>query len=321
MEELVLRYFGILTLIGAGVFVRKRFRFASDGGGLASFVTSVLFPAYVFGSLVGLDPSTLSFSSGIRIAAAVFIAASAVFLGYRAFSKDPYPFVAASRNYRSLGIPLLYFRFYDSILQEVAVFAVLGMAIFESFASAYSGPSKSGSPAFAKTFFAAFVLGALTYWAGYSGWIDYGYLNVGALLGKGVAGYAYSVLSLFFIGYAVAPALSYSKLASEFRGAWPILLSQVAVWPVAMASVLVIDAYFSGIVTGGVKEIGEALTALSFMPASVTSAAVCAKSGRFEPVKWVAASILLFLLYCPFLLGSSFATPALSVLDVTVPSR
>ena len=79
---------------------------------------------------------------------------------YRRFLPDPYPFVAASRNFRSLGIPLLYFRFYDSILQEVAVFAVLGMAAFESVASAI--PSRSDGKrvdgVFAKSFFAAFLL-------------------------------------------------------------------------------------------------------------------------------------------------------------------
>lgn len=292
--------------------------FPSEKAGtrLAGFVTSVLFPAYVFGSLAGLDPETLSFSSGIRIAAAVLFAAAVVFFAYRIFWKDPYAFVAASRNFRSLGIPLLYFRFYDSILQEVAVFAVLGMAVFESLASYSVRSETSKSPAFATTFFASFGLGTLAYCAGVSGWVDYSYLNLGALVGKGVGGYAYSVLSLFFIGYAVAPSLIFGKGPSEFRSALPVLASQVLVWPAAMAAVLALDAAFSGFATGGVPEIATALTVLSFMPASVTSAAIAARSGRPLPAKWVAASIFLFLIYCPALLGTSFASPALSVLDL-----
>lgn len=180
---------------------------------------------------MGLDPLTLSFASGIRIAAWSFVAATAVFFAYRRFFGDPYPFVAASRNYRSLGIPLLYFRFYDSILQEVAVFAVLGMAVFESLASGYSAPDKKGETAFAKTFFAAFVLGAFAYYSGNAGWVDYSWLNLGALLGKGVAGYAYSVLSLFFIGFAIAPAFEMRKWKGEFRSSLPILAAQVFAWP------------------------------------------------------------------------------------------
>lgn len=296
--------------------VRKFVRSDSDGGTLAKFATSVLFPAYVFGSLVGLDSETLSFSSGIRIAAAVLFAAAVVFFAYRRFWRDPYAFVAASRNFRSLGIPLLYFRFYDSVLQEVAVFAVLGMAVFESFASFTAGSKPSRSPVFATTFFAAFGLGSLTYCAGTSGWIDYSILNFGSLVGKGVAGYAYSVLSLFFIGYAVAPALASGRIRTEFRSALPILASQVLVWPAVMAAILALDAGFSGFVTDGAPEIATALALLSFMPASVTSAAISARSGQTLPAKWVAASILLFLLYCPIMLGTSFAMPALSVLDL-----
>lgn len=238
-----------------------------------------------------------------------------MFFAYRRFFGDPYPFVAASRNYRSLGIPLLYFRFYDSILQEVAVFAVLGMAVFESLSSAYAAPDKKGETAFAKSFFAAFVLGALAYYAGNALWIDYSWLNLSALLGKGVAGYAYSVLSLFFIGYAVAPAFETRKWKNEFRSALPALASQILVWPGITLAFLYVDSRLGYPVTGGVSEISQALFLLSFMPASITSAAVCARSGQTAPAKWVAASIGLFLFYCPFLIGPSFALPALSVLD------
>lgn len=173
----------------------------------------------------------LSFDSGIRIAAWSFLAATITFFIYRSFFPDPYPFVAASRNYRSLGIPLLYFRFHDSILQEVAVFAVLGMAVFESLASAFSAPDKKGETAFAKTFFVAFALGSLAYYSGNSGWIDYSWLNLGELLGKGVAGFAYSVLSLFFIGFAIAPAFEMRKWKGEFRSALPVIAAQILVWP------------------------------------------------------------------------------------------
>lgn len=244
MHELLFRYFGIVALIGCGIFYRKRFPSESGGIALGTFLTSALFPAYVFGSLAGLDPLTLSFASGIRIAIWSFVAASLTFFLYRKFFPEPYPFVAASRNFRSLGIPLLYFRFYDSILQEVAVFAVLGMAVFESFASAYSAPDKKGKTTFAKTFFIAFVLGAAAYFSGISGWIDYSWLSLGALLGKGVAGYAYSVLSLFFIGFAIAPAFEPSKWKGEFRSALPVLASQVLVWPCVTFVLLLADAAF-----------------------------------------------------------------------------
>lgn len=111
------------------------------------------------------------------------------------------------------------------------MFAVLGMAVFESLASAYSAPDKKGETAFAKTFFGAFVLGAFAYFAGDARWIDYSWLNLGALLGKGVAGYAYSVLSLFFIGFAIAPAFETREWKKEFRSAFPILAAQVLAWP------------------------------------------------------------------------------------------
>lgn len=251
----------------------------------------------------------------MRIALWTFVAATAAFFAYRNFFPDPYAFVAASRNYRSLGIPLLYFHFYDSILQEVAVFAVLGMAVFESLASAYSAPGKKGETAFAKTFFAAFFLGAAAHVAGSAGWIDYSWLSLSSLVGKGFAGYAYSVLSLFFIGLAIAPALDVNKWKGELRSSFPVLFAQLAVWPALTAAMLYFDARTSGSVTGGVPEIAEALMLLSLMPASITSAAVCARSGQTAPAKWVAASIGLFLLYCPFLLWDSFHSPALSVLD------
>ncbi|MFZ3232690.1 MAG: hypothetical protein WA194_04100 [Patescibacteria group bacterium] len=195
------------------------------------------------------------------------------------------------------------------------MFAVLGMAVFESLASAYSAPRKKGETAFAKSFFAAFFLGAFAYYAGNRGWIDYSWLNLSALLGKGVAGYAYSVLSLFFIGFAIAPAFDTRKWKDEFRRALPVLASQTLVWPGITAVLLFADSRLGNPVTGGVSEIAEALFLLSFMPASITSAAICARSGETAPAKWVAASIGLFLLYCPLLIGPSFAAPALSVLD------
>lgn len=52
--------------------------------------------------MAGLDPVTLSFPAGLKIAGWSFVAASAVFFAYRKFFADPYAFVAASRNYRSL---------------------------------------------------------------------------------------------------------------------------------------------------------------------------------------------------------------------------
>lgn len=195
------------------------------------------------------------------------------------------------------------------------MFAVLGMAVFESLASAYSAPGKKGETAFAKTFFAAFFLGAAAHHAGAVGWLDYSWLSLFSLVGKGLSGYAYSVFSLLFIGLAIAPAFELRKWKTEFRSSLPVLLAQIAVWPAITMAMLSVDSMTSGTVTGGIPEIAEALLLLSFMPASITSAAVCARSGQTAPAKWVAASIGLFLLYCPIMLWESFDSPALSVLD------
>lgn len=49
MNELLLRYAGILALMACGVLYAKRTRADKrTGAKLATFVTSALFPAYVF---------------------------------------------------------------------------------------------------------------------------------------------------------------------------------------------------------------------------------------------------------------------------------
>lgn len=181
----------------------------------------------------------------------MFAIASATYFGYRALFGNPYAFVAASRNYRSLGVPLLYFRFYDSILQEVAVFAVLGMAVFESAASVRGASwGKGNGRSFALAFFSAFVLGSAIFWGTSEGYFPSSAASLASLFGKGLAGYAYSVVSLFFIGYAVAPSFDFRKWRNGFRQSWPILLSQTVVWPAAVSLGLLADAAFGGFVTG-----------------------------------------------------------------------